>query len=109
MWESQVEKTPKPNVPLSAGRIEDKEVDDHSSNAPNPEHFARLGDLINLTEIDPDTLREAEFVQAQMILDTLVGESIAKASMEDTRIVIETKTGNRYFFYGFMGRGGADG
>ena len=65
----------------------------------------RLDDLINLTEIDPDTLREAEFVQAQLILDTLVGETITKATMEDTRIVIETSNKNRYFFYGFMGSG----
>ncbi len=59
--------------------------------------------LLNLLEIDPDALREAEFVQAQAILDTLIGETIASASMEANRIVVETASGNRYFFYGFMG------
>jgi hypothetical protein len=65
-----------------------------------------VDELLNLLEIDPDALREAEFAQAQAILDTMVGETIASASMEDRRIVIETGSGNRYFFYGFMG--GAD-
>ncbi|HEY0798062.1 MAG TPA: hypothetical protein VGD50_02875 [Candidatus Baltobacteraceae bacterium] len=64
-----------------------------------------MDDLIHLMEIEPDSLREAEFVQAQMILDTLVGETVTAASMEDTRIVVETASGNRYFFYGFMGSG----
>lgn len=56
-------------------------------------------------DIDPDALREAEFVQAQSILDTLVGKTIGTAQIEDTRIVVETTDGNRYFFYGFMGSG----
>ncbi|HMD01729.1 MAG TPA: hypothetical protein VKG44_02070 [Candidatus Baltobacteraceae bacterium] len=54
-------------------------------------------------EIDADALREAEFEQTQGILDTLAGKTIAKATLEDTRIVVETSDGNRYFFYGFMG------
>ncbi len=62
-----------------------------------------VDDLLNLLEIDPDALREAEFAQAQAILDTMVGETISSASMEDRRIVVETVNGNRYFFYGFMG------
>jgi hypothetical protein len=62
-----------------------------------------LGDLLNLLEIDPDALREAEFTQAQAILDTMVGQTITAASMEDRRIVIRTANGNLYFFYGFMG------
>jgi len=62
-----------------------------------------IDELESLLEIDPDALREAEFAQAQAILDTMVGETIAAASMEDRRIVIETTSGNRYFFYGFMG------
>jgi hypothetical protein len=64
---------------------------------------ATVDELRSLLEIDPDALREAEFAQAQAILDTLVGETIASATMEDRRIVVETKSGNRYFFYGFMG------
>jgi hypothetical protein len=50
-------------------------------------------------------LRAAEFEQTQSILDTLLGKTISEATIEDTRIVIETSDGNRYFFYGFMGSG----
>jgi len=67
-----------------------------------------VDELLNLLEIDPDALREAEFVQAQAILDTMVGETVASATMEDRRIVIETTSGNRYFFFGFIGNA-ADG
>jgi hypothetical protein len=80
-------------------------VEDQTISGSDQQRFVRLDDLLHLTEIDPDTLREAEFVQAQMILDTLVGQTIAKATMEETRIVVETQSGNRYFFYGFMGGG----
>ncbi len=64
-----------------------------------------LDDLLNLLEVDPDALREAEFEQTQSILDTLVNKTVSSATIEDTRIVIETSEGNRYFFYGFMGSG----
>ncbi|MGH7727973.1 MAG: hypothetical protein ACREM2_04160 [Vulcanimicrobiaceae bacterium] len=64
-----------------------------------------LDELLNLMEIDPDALREAEFEQTQAILDTLAGKTIASARIEDTRIVLETADGNRYFFFGFMGSG----
>jgi hypothetical protein len=60
---------------------------------------------IDLKDIDPDALREAEFEQTQWVLDELVGKTIVKAAVEATRIVIETSEGNRYFFYGFMGSG----
>ena len=69
----------------------------------NPETAGTVEELESLLEIDPDALREAEFAQAQAILDTLVGETVASATMEDRRIVIVTQTGNRYFFYGFIG------
>lgn len=63
-----------------------------------------------LTEIDPDSLRAAEFLQAQMILDTLVGKTIATAQVEETRISISTNDGLTFFFYGFMGgRSAPDG
>lgn len=71
----------------------------------DPAGHGSLDDLLNLLEVDPDALREAEFEQTQSILDTLVNKTIASASIEDTRIVIETSEGNRYFFYGFMGSG----
>jgi hypothetical protein len=68
----------------------------------------KIEELLNLIEIDPDALREAEFAQAQEILDTMVGKKIATAEMQETRIVVTTDDGNQYFFYGFMG-GGTDG
>jgi len=43
--------------------------------------------------------------EAQSILDTLVGRTIKSAIMEETRIVVETNDGNRYYFYGLMGSG----
>ncbi len=63
-------------------------------------------DTDSLQDVDPEALRIAEFEQTQSILDTLNGKTITKAAIEDTRIVIETSDGNRYFFFGFMGSGG---
>jgi len=54
-------------------------------------------------DVDPDALRQAEFFQAQMILDTLVGKTIVSAQIEDTRIAVSTADGLTVFFYGFMG------
>ena len=68
----------------------------------DPKGHGTLDDLLNLMEIDPEALREAEFEQTQAILDTLVGKTIKNATIEDTRIVVETSDGNRYFFYAFM-------
>jgi hypothetical protein len=59
-----------------------------------------------LQDIDPEALREAEFEQTQGILNTLEGKTIASATMEEARIVIETVDGNRYFFFGFMASSG---
>jgi len=58
---------------------------------------------IEIPEVDPDALREAEFLQTQMILDTLVGKTIAAARIEETRIAVSTTDGLTFFFYGFMG------
>jgi hypothetical protein len=63
----------------------------------------RIDELLELIEVEPDALREAEFLQAQAILETLAGKTITGAEVQDTRIVITTNDGNRYFFYGFMG------
>ncbi len=63
----------------------------------------RIEELLNLIEVEPDALREAEFLQAQTILDTLVGKTITSAEIEERRIVIGTSDGNKYFFYGFLG------
>lgn len=65
----------------------------------------RIDELLHLIEVEPDALREAEFLQAQAILETLVGKRIISAAIDDSRIVITTDDGNRYFFYGFLGSG----
>jgi hypothetical protein len=62
-------------------------------------HEAELGPI----EIDPESLRAAEFMQAQMILDSMVGKTIVRAEIEDTRIAVTTDDGITFFFYGFMG------
>ncbi len=68
---------------------------------------SKVDQLLDLVEIEPDALREAEFMQAQAILDTLVGKSVTEATIDDTRIVVTTSDGSRYFFYGFLGGGSA--
>lgn len=65
----------------------------------------RIDELLHLIEVEPDALREAEFLQAQAILETMVGKAIAAADIDETRIVITTTDGNKYFFYGFLGQG----
>ena len=65
----------------------------------------RIDELLHLIEVEPDALREAEFLQAQAILETMVGKTITAADLEETRIVITTSDGNKYFFYGFLGEG----
>jgi len=55
------------------------------------------------SDVDPDALRQAEFLQTQMILDSLVGKTVAAANVEDTRIAVSTTDGHTFFFYGFMG------
>jgi hypothetical protein len=63
----------------------------------------RIDELLQLIEVEPDALREAEFLQAQAILETMIGKTVTAAQVQDTRIVITTSDGNRYYFYGFMG------
>lgn len=63
----------------------------------------RIDELLHLIEVEPDALREAEFMQAQAILETMIGKSITGAEIEETRIVITTNDGSKYFFYGFLG------
>jgi hypothetical protein len=65
----------------------------------------RIDELLHLIEVEPDALREAEFLQAQAILESLVGKTVTSAEIEETRIVITTAEGNKYFFYGFLGSG----
>jgi len=65
----------------------------------------RIDELLHLIEVEPDALREAEFLQAQSILETMIGKTIASADIDETRIVVTTTDGNKYFFYGFLGSG----
>jgi len=62
-------------------------------------------ETLDLADVDPAALREAEDEATRWVLERLTGKTIAKAVLEDRRIVIETEDGNRYFFYGFMGSG----
>jgi hypothetical protein len=55
------------------------------------------------SDVDPDALRQAEFLQTQMILDSLIGKTVAAAKVEETRIAVSTTDGTTFFFYGFMG------
>lgn len=63
----------------------------------------RIDQLLQLIEAEPDGLRAAEFLQAQEILQSLVGKTVTAASIADTRIAIDTSDGRRYYFYGFLG------
>lgn len=65
----------------------------------------RIDELLHLIEVEPDALREAEFMQAQSILETMVGKTVTAAELQDTRIVLTMNDGNKYFFYGFLGEG----
>ncbi len=63
----------------------------------------RINELLQLIEVEPDALREAEFRQAQAILGTMLGKTVTAAEVDETRIVITMSDGNKYFFYGFLG------
>lgn len=54
-------------------------------------------------EIESDTLREAELMQARSLLAELVGRKVTGVVVEDTRIAVEADNGITYYFYGFMG------
>jgi hypothetical protein len=57
----------------------------------------------DLLEIEPEALRQAEFMQAQQLLSGMVGKRVAAAHVEETRIALQTEDGMVYYFYGFMG------
>lgn len=57
----------------------------------------------DLLEIEPEALRAAEFMQAQQLLNQMIGRRVVAADVEDTRIALRTDDGTTYFFYGFMG------
>ncbi|HTJ24565.1 MAG TPA: hypothetical protein VMA36_00235 [Candidatus Limnocylindria bacterium] len=57
----------------------------------------------DLLEIEPEALRQAEFMQAQELLGRMVGKRVTAAHVEETRIALQTEDGTIYYFYGFMG------
>lgn len=63
----------------------------------------RIDELLRLVESEADGMREAEFLQLETMLKTLVGKTITSAGIEETRIVIETSDGKRHAFYGYLG------
>lgn len=63
----------------------------------------RIEELLNLIEVEPDRLRAAEFLNAQAVFDKLAGKTITRADVEETRVVMTTSDGCRYYFYGFLG------
>lgn len=69
----------------------------------SPDKGERINALLDLIEVDPDALREAEFMQVQALLQTMVGQTIASVEHEETRIVLTTGDGSKYFFYGYLG------
>jgi hypothetical protein len=54
-------------------------------------------------DIESDTLREAELMQARSRLGELVGHKVTAVRVEETRIALESDDGQSYYFYGFMG------
>ncbi len=63
----------------------------------------RIDELIDLLEAEPEGLRAAEFLQVQDVLGGLAGKRVAEAAIEETRVVVTTTDGCRYYFYGFLG------
>ena len=63
----------------------------------------RIEELLDLIEVEPDRLRDAEFLNAQAVFDKIAGKTITRADVEDTRVVITTADECRYYFYGFLG------
>jgi hypothetical protein len=54
-------------------------------------------------ELDPEALQIAEFLQARLFLDALVGKTIASATTAHERTSISTTDGVTLVFYGFAG------
>lgn len=67
----------------------------------------RIDELLDLIQVEPEAMREAEFLQIAALLDGLVGKTIVAAVIEDTRVVITADDGRRYTFYGFLAASGS--
>ncbi len=54
-------------------------------------------------QLDPDALKAADFMQAQLFIDAIVGKTIASASTDKGRTTISTTDGMTLVFCGFDG------
>ena len=63
----------------------------------------RIDELLNLIDDQPEGLRTAEFLQTQVMLESLVGKNVTAVAVEETRIAITMSDGCRYYFYGYLG------
>lgn len=61
-------------------------------------------DLIHeVIEVDPQGLQEVEFAVSQVALDNMIGKTVTRAVVDDTRIAVHLNDGSVYTFYGFAG------
>lgn len=63
----------------------------------------------DLIDIEPETLRDVEFMQARELLTGMVGRRVESVAVEETRIAVRTDDGKAYYFYGFMGEEAPEG
>jgi hypothetical protein len=63
----------------------------------------RIDELLKLIEVEPEHLQTAELINAQAVLESLVGKTVSAAVVGDRRVAVTTSDGGRYFFYGFLG------
>jgi len=63
----------------------------------------RIDELLDLIEAEPEHLQAAEFINAQAVLESLVGKTVLGAVVGDRRVAVTTSDGGRYYFYGFLG------
>jgi len=63
----------------------------------------RIEELLRLIEAGPEGLHTAELLVARDVLAGLAGKTIASATVDESRVTIETSDGAHYYFYGFLG------
>lgn len=63
----------------------------------------RIDVLLDLIEVEPEHLQTAESINAQAVLENLVGKTVSGAAVGDRRVAVTTSDGYRFYFYGFLG------
>jgi hypothetical protein len=63
----------------------------------------RIDELLRLIEAEPEHLQAAELINAQAVLESLIGKTVSAAAVDDRRVAVTTADGGRYYFYGFLG------